>query len=104
MRPDKQDFQGTGVAVELARQLEVSNMYLVLNMVLDIMNPETLREKAESVFKTPVGEVLPLSEDLVQLGSGGVFSLLKPDHPYSRRIANLAGIIESTAAKVGQKG
>ena len=104
MRPDKQDFQGTGVAVELARQLEVSNMYLVLNMVLDIMNPETLREKAETVFKTPVGEVLPLSEDLVQLGSGGVFSLLKPDHPYSRRIANLAEIIESTMAKVGQKG
>ncbi len=104
MRPDKQDFQGTGVAVELARQLEVHNMYLVLNMVLNIMDPETLREKAEAVFKTPVGQVMPLSEDLVQLGSGSVFSLLNPEHPYSQRIAKLADLVANSTAKVGQRG
>jgi MinD-like ATPase involved in chromosome partitioning or flagellar assembly len=102
MRPDKQDFQGTGVTVELARQLEVNNMYLVLNMVLNIMDPDALRAKAEDAFKTQVGEVLPLSEDLVQLGSGGVFSLLNPEHPYSRRIANLADIVAASPSPVAR--
>lgn len=99
LRPDRQDFQGTSVTVELARQLDVKDMYLVLNMVLDVMNPETLREKAESIFRTPVGELLPLSEDLVQLGSDGVFSLFHPDHPYSKRITTLADILSKAGAK-----
>ncbi len=33
MRPDNQDFQGTAVTVELARQLEVPTMFMMLNKV-----------------------------------------------------------------------
>jgi len=93
LRPDQQDFQGTGVTVELARQLEVRGMYLVLNKVLNIMDPEALREKAEAIFNTPVAEVLPLSEEIVQLGSDGVFCLMEPDHPYSQAVVRLADIV-----------
>lgn len=102
LRPDQQDFQGTGVTVELARQLEVNMMYLVLNKVLNIMDPKALSEKAEAIFRTPVAEVLPLSEELVQLGSDGVFSILEPDHPYSRGIARLASIVASETSKAAQ--
>ncbi len=105
LRPDRQDFQGTSVTVELARQLDVKGMYLVLNMVLDVMNPDALKEKAESIFKTPVGQLLPLSEDLVRLGSDGVFSLMHSDHPYSKRIQKLAEILSTAgAASAESKG
>lgn len=95
LRPDQQDFQGTAITVELARQLEVKKMYLVLNKVLNVMDPKALSEKAESIFATPVAQVLPLSEDLVQLGSDGVFSLMEPSHPYSRGVSELADIVHS---------
>jgi septum site-determining protein MinD len=95
LRPDQQDFQGTAITVELARQLEVKKMYLVLNKVLNVMDPKALSEKAESIFGTQVAQVLPLSEDLVHLGSDGVFSLLEPDHPYSRGVEELAEIVFS---------
>ena len=99
LRPDQQDFQGTGVTVDLARQLEVKKMYLVLNKVLNIMDPAALSEKAEAIFGTPVAEVLPLSEELVQLGSDGVFSLIDPAHPYSQGIARLADLIAAGATR-----
>jgi MinD-like ATPase involved in chromosome partitioning or flagellar assembly len=99
LRPDHQDFQGTGVTVELARQLDVKDMRLVLNKVLNIMDPEALREKVESIFSAPVAEVLPLSEEIVQLGSDGIFSLVQPDHPYSKGIAGLADLVEFDRAK-----
>lgn len=101
LRPDQQDFQGTGVTVELARQLEVRMMYLVLNKVLNVMDPGALTEKAEAIFHTPVAEVLPLSEEIVQLGSGGVFSLLDPHHPYSKGVVRLADIVAAAPTKAG---
>jgi MinD-like ATPase involved in chromosome partitioning or flagellar assembly len=103
VRPDQQDFQGTAVTVELARQLEVRNMFLVLNKVLNVMDPKALREKAQTTFGTPVVEVLPLSEELVQLGSDGVFCLLEPNHPYSAGISNLADLISAGALNPAQQ-
>jgi MinD-like ATPase involved in chromosome partitioning or flagellar assembly len=93
LRPDQQDFQGTSVTVELARQLEVSNMHLVLNKMLTVMNAKAFKERAESIFKTPVAQVLPLSEELIQLGSDGVFSLMEPEHPYSKGIEALVDLV-----------
>lgn len=104
LRPDQQDFQGTAITVELARQLEVKNMYLVLNKVLNVMDPKALSEKAESIFATPVAQVLPLSEELVQLGSDGVFSLLEPDHPYSRGVEELAELVFSGLGQATEQG
>jgi len=39
-----------------------------------------------------------------QLGSGGIFSLLQPDHPYSRRVAYLADLAIASASKLAPKG
>jgi MinD-like ATPase involved in chromosome partitioning or flagellar assembly len=42
LRPDKQDYQGTAVTVDVARQLKVRKMLLALNKVLSSMNLEAL--------------------------------------------------------------
>lgn len=94
LRPDQQDFQGTSVTVELARQLNVADMHLVLNKMLTVMNPQAFSERAQNIFQTPVAQVLPLSEELIQLGSDGVFSLIEPDHPYSRGVRALADLVQ----------
>ncbi len=83
LRPDKQDYQGTAVTVDVARQLKVRKMFLVLNKVLTSMNPEALRAKVEETYHIPVAGVFALSEDVVKLASEGIFSLRYPDHPLS---------------------
>jgi septum site-determining protein MinD len=93
LRPDKQDFQGTAVTVEVARKLKVARMILVANKVLPEVDAGNLQRNIETAFRAPVGAVLPLTEDMVRLGSDGVFSLLHPDHPLTAQYRNLAAVV-----------
>jgi MinD-like ATPase involved in chromosome partitioning or flagellar assembly len=96
LRPDKQDYQGTAVMVDVARQLKVRKMFLALNKVLGSMNPEALKAKVEETYHIPVAGVFALSEDVVQLASEGVFSLRYPDHPITEEFrAVVRRIMES---------
>lgn len=90
MRPDQQDFQGTAVTVEVARQLEVPRLLLVINKALTSFDFADLRRQAEKTYGATVAGILPLSEDVVRLASAGVFSLHHPDHPWSREIQSIA--------------
>ncbi|MCG2634041.1 MAG: MinD/ParA family protein [Gammaproteobacteria bacterium] len=90
VRPDQQDFQGTAVTVELARQLDVQNMSIVLNKVLPSMNKTELRAKAEAAFGTDVAAVLEQSEDMLELGSADLYALIAPDSAYSVALNSLA--------------
>jgi MinD-like ATPase involved in chromosome partitioning or flagellar assembly len=90
VRPDRQDFQGTAVTIDLARQLDVQDANVILNKVPPGMNPATLAERAEAAFGIPVLAVLPLSEGLLTLGSEGIFGLNAPDDPYARGVGAVA--------------
>jgi MinD-like ATPase involved in chromosome partitioning or flagellar assembly len=83
MRPDSQDFQGTAVTAELARQLEVRDMQIVLNKVPAGMDRHLLQEQTEAAYEVPVISMLPLSAEMAQLASSGLFALRYPDHPLS---------------------
>ncbi|AFZ35710.1 ParA family protein [Stanieria cyanosphaera PCC 7437] len=90
LRPDKQDYQGTAVTVDVARQLKVRKMLLAINKVLSSMNLEALRQKVEETYTAPVAGIFPLSEDLVQLASEGVFCVKYPTHPVSQEFSKVA--------------
>jgi len=87
MRPDRQDFQGTAVTVELAQRLGVPRLIIGLNKVPPSMNAQSLREHVEETFHSDVGCVLPLNFEIAELGSAGLFTHRLPDHPWSREIA-----------------
>jgi septum site-determining protein MinD len=90
VRPDQQDFQGTAVAVELARKLDVPRMFVLLNKVSPGTDVITLREQVEALFKTEVAAILPLSNEMVRNASSDIFTNRFPDHPLSRELAGLA--------------
>jgi len=93
LRPDQQDFQGTAVTVDVARRLEVPKMMLVVNKVLTSFDFDMIRQEVEKSYNAPVAGVLPLSEDMVRLGSRDVFCLRFPDHPLSQTIREIAAQI-----------
>ncbi|MGK7878312.1 MAG: MinD/ParA family protein [Xenococcaceae cyanobacterium] len=90
LRPDAQDFQGTAVTVEVARKLEVPQMFLMVNKALSIMDFGALKQKVEETYNVPVAGILPLTEEMIQLGSQGLFCMKYPDHPLSQVILNIA--------------
>lgn len=78
LRPDKQDYQGTAVTIDVARQLKVRKMLLTVNKVHNRLNFNVLKQKIEETYDVPVAGIFPLSEEVVQLASEGVFAFSFP--------------------------
>ena len=90
VRPDQQDFQGTAVAVELARKLKVPEMFIVINKVPQGMDADALRAQVGKMFETEVAAVLPLSTEMVRTASGDIFCNRYPDHPLATALQTVA--------------
>ena len=90
LRPDRQDFQGTAVTVDVARRLEVPALYLIVNQVPRGVDTDDLREQMTAAYAAETVAILPLAEEVVQNASGGLFSLTNPDHPWSQQMRGVA--------------
>lgn len=89
LRPDQQDYQGTSVTLEVAERLGVPHMLLVLNKGLPDVDPEAYRAQLTRTYGVDVGAVIPLSTELVSLGSRDIFYLHDPSHRFSQEIKSL---------------
>jgi MinD-like ATPase involved in chromosome partitioning or flagellar assembly len=96
LRPDRQDFQGTAVTLQVARKLNTAKISLVVNKLLSKYNPEEVQEQVSQKFQVPVLGVFPLSEEMADLGSKAIFSLEFPEHPYTQTIQKVAESVLST--------
>ena len=95
LRPDNQDYQGTGITVEVARQLETPKMELLVNKAPSVFSGADLKKKIEAIYSCPVAGIIPHSEELMALASGGVFSLKYPEHPVTKIYREVAARIIS---------
>jgi septum site-determining protein MinD len=93
LRPDQQDYQGTGVTVEVARKLDVPNMVLVVNKVPQVFNTAEVKAQVENAYKCKVAAVLPHSDEMMALASSGIFSLHYPDHPVTVQYKQLTAAL-----------
>lgn len=90
MRPDKQDYEGTGITVKVARELKVPNLMLVVNKAPLILEPEAIKLNVEQTYGCKVAAVLPHSDDLMNLASEDIFALRYPDHPITQLYKQVA--------------
>jgi MinD-like ATPase involved in chromosome partitioning or flagellar assembly/DNA-binding response OmpR family regulator len=86
LRPDYQDYQGTAVIVELARLLSVAELSLVVNKALPSFDVEPYRQQLEAAYGVSVAEILPFSEEMMQLASSEIFSVCCPNHPLTQAV------------------
>lgn len=89
LRPDRQDFQGTAVTVDIAQKLNTNKLALVINKALASMDLVALRQRVEGIYNLPVIGLFTLSEDMMRLGSKNVFYLQYPKHPLSDEVHRL---------------
>ena len=90
LRPDNQDLQGTAVAVELARRLEVPELLVVVNKVPEGVDSEAIRDQVEIAYQAEVAALLPLNIEMSRLGSSGLFVNRYPHHPFTTELQHLA--------------
>ncbi len=90
LRPDQQDYQGTGVTVEVARKLAVPQMMLLVNKVPSTFDFDEVKTKVEQTYGCPVAAVLPHSDEMMALASSGVFVLHYPDHVVTTELEKMA--------------
>lgn len=95
LRPDIQDYQGTAVTLELARKLEVPQLLLVVNKALETFDFNDLSQRIFSSYRTPVAAVLPLSTEMVRIGSTGLIRAMFPEHAFSRGVEAILDMIEN---------
>jgi septum site-determining protein MinD len=93
LRPDQQDYQGTAVTVEVARKLDVPRMLLIINKLPAVFDLEEVKARVESIYRCPVAGILPHSDEMMVLASGGLFVLRYPNHPLTQRIQEIASQI-----------
>jgi septum site-determining protein MinD len=93
LRPDQQDYQGTGVTMEVARKLSVPRMLLVVNKVPAVFDPAEVKVRVERAYECEVCPVLPHSDEMMALASAGIFALRYPRHP-------MTALLQQVAAKV----
>lgn len=81
MRPDQQDYEGTGITVKVARELKVPRILLVVNKAPPRLEPEAVRLKVEQAYGCEVVAVIPHADEMMELASTGIFALRYPNHP-----------------------
>lgn len=93
LRPDNQDLQGTAVTVDVARSLDVPNLFLMVNKALPKYDFAVIKRDIETQFQATVTSVLPLSFDMAENASKDLFSLRYPDHEWSKALKNIVPYI-----------
>jgi len=91
MRPDQQDYEGTGVTVEVARSLDVPRMLLLVNKTPAAFDLIEVRKRVEDTYNCEVAAVLPHADEMMTLASSGIFVLCYPQHELTalyRTVAN----------------
>ena len=90
LRPDKQDYQGAAVTVDIARRLEVPELLMVVNKVPSTVDLASAAQQVAAAYGVEVAGVLPLSEDIAANASGGLFAVTNPEHPWSAALHGVA--------------
>ncbi len=90
LRPDQQDYEGTGITTRVAQELNVPRIFLIVNKAPERFNHDEIKQKVEKAYDCNVAAILPHSDEMMELGSEGIFSLIYPSHPISELYREIA--------------
>ena len=87
---DQQDFQGTAVTVDIARKLHISQLMGIINQAPIAVDFEQLQQKVEETYAIQVAGILANSDEMMLLGSKGLFIAEYPADPLTQKIEKIA--------------
>lgn len=94
LRPDQQDYMGTSVTVEVARKLDVAELLMVVNKIPSAFDLDEVKKMVETTYNCEVVALMPHSDELMVLGSAGVFVFEYPDNEVTQALKDLANRLQ----------
>ena len=95
MRPDYQDYQGTSLTVEVARELEVPRMMILLNKMPATFDKEQIKGMISKTYNCAAAAILPHSDEIMALASHEIFVVHYPDHSITADLRRVAEALVS---------
>ena len=95
LRPDQQDYEGTGITVKVAQGLQVPRLLLIVNKTPPAFDPAAVKAKVERAYGCEVAAVLPHTDEMMNLASADIFALRYPDHPMTDQYRGVAAMLET---------
>lgn len=93
LHPDKQDFQGIAVLVNIARKLQVPKTNLVLNDTPDALDIVSAQSELEHTYQCGKGTILPHTKEIMALVSRQPFVLRYPQSPLTNNLKELVELL-----------
>jgi MinD-like ATPase involved in chromosome partitioning or flagellar assembly len=93
MRPDQQDYLGTSLTVEVARELQVPRFMILVNKTPECFDRNQIRTLVADTYDCPVAAILPHSDEMMVLASDSIFAVRYPDHPITRELKHVAEVL-----------
>lgn len=90
LQHDRREYQGTAVTLDVARQLGVPSMRLLLNQLPATFDPAEAQKQVEATYRCEVVGVIPFSAEEAALGSSGLFAWQHPLHPLTALLQQIA--------------
>lgn len=81
MHCDQQDYQGTGILVDVARKIDVPRLLILVNEVPTAFDLTAIRRQISAAYRCEVAVAVPHSAEMMTLDSQGLFVLRYPAHP-----------------------
>jgi MinD-like ATPase involved in chromosome partitioning or flagellar assembly len=103
LRPESEDYQGTAVLLDVAKQLDIDNTVLVLNQVLPQLDFQVLQDQIEETYQIAALGVIPIAEELKFLSLRELSDLQYVEHPYSQAIQAIADKLYTSSQLIGTK-
>lgn len=97
LRPDQQDYEGTGITVRIAEDLDVPRTALVVNKVPPGLSAGQVAAQVAATYGRPVVATLAHSAEMMTLASAGIFALRHPRHPLTASFARVTDYVEDEA-------
>ncbi|HRV95029.1 MAG TPA: MinD/ParA family protein [Anaerolineae bacterium] len=93
LRLNQGDYQGTGVAVEVVRQLDVERLYLIVNEAPLTFDFEEIKTKIETTYRCDVAAILPYLDQMMAMANRDIFAIRYPHHPVTTALDQAASLI-----------
>ncbi|NEP84950.1 MAG: P-loop NTPase [Okeania sp. SIO3B3] len=90
LRTDKQDFEGTGITLSVARSLNVPNIMLLVNEVPTLFDYARVADQVKKRFNSDVVGILPHTDEMMALSSTDLFVLRYPNFALTRSLHEVA--------------
>jgi MinD-like ATPase involved in chromosome partitioning or flagellar assembly len=95
LRPDQQDYEGTGITVKVAQGLQVPRILLLVNKSPPILDLTAVADRVERAYGCAVAAVLPHSDEMMNLASESIFAVRYPDHPLTGMYRMVSATLQS---------